>query len=434
MALRTLLLFCLLFVAFMAEDSNAAAKKLDYNSYIKKEYNRLKSTDADELSAVEKILKSELNDSTASLETAILKAIEQARINYEKEIYSDIAKQKLASAKSGKNGWEYLKQANEISSSAIETIFDRMVLLEGGFNISTKVKEELISKWNKVEPLLNKAFDADRISPIFRIDETFGFEAYNLKLHALFCDLIKLKTSKEKAYSHTLSVNRLFGKHELPAILISEHFKVVYSTLLGTSVRSADRLGWLSFKEFKALKVEFPKPASLLEMMGAEQWYCAHIKPAGYGKDAGTTLKSMYFTPLEKTPGRVGAWIESSLKKYIEEMEPMVGAIAWQRKNKGDLSDPEYAKLFLSKGLFADKPRYPISLYMLIWTDQIEMQIQAKSIETPITAKSKPAWLTRNPLYVGSIEGNEVVFKWKADHPMVEQIKLDGPITRFRFK
>lgn len=406
-------------------------KKLTYEEYITREHKRLKEADSEDLNDVEKGLAASLTDDKASLESAIMLAIDTSTQQQFKDGLQFIGQYAWTKKSNGDNGWKHIAAAAELAEESNE-VGDYTPILEGRIAESIPDTKKFLSGWDQIESLLKPASTSGHLS--VPLDGSFspmsGF--YHIKKYALFCDFIDLENLPDSKFSRVVRILELEKAAEIPPVLIYEMYESMWARIYSTALRSACHRELLSTDESKKLGLYLPTQPSLLSLLEAEVYYSGNSEPHDGGDFGAKSCKWLY-EETEENPGDIGEWVTNLISSREGTADYYLDAIKWMKSNPGELQNPEFLATLLNTDVEAFSLKQGLS-FLLNWSELAVRTVYAKSIAEPVTESEKPDWLTGTPMFICTIEGDEVVMNWDEAHPIVKRNKQSGEADRFRWK
>lgn len=410
---------------------NTYIKNLTYDEYIAREYKRLKAADVDDLDDIEKGLAESLTDDQSSLESAVAFAMsKRSNIQFKAQL-KHVGKRDWNKQFTGENGWKHLFAASKLAEKAKAEISDSRAIWDGRISEQIDDQDAFMVAWAEIEPFLDKAESADYLTFPYD-DELQWVRFYHLKMYALVTDFIELADNPEEKFSRVTRLINLEAQASLPPATMREAFKTIWVGNMCSALRSAYQLRFLSLEESKGFSLQFPSTPSLLEVMEAEIFSMAASEPSDGGEYSGMFLERRY-DKYETQPGDIGEWmaeLEEESKAYFEDM---ASAINWLRDNPGDLAEEEYAQKVIDQNL-AGLNAGDYSTILEHWAEMAERRIHAQSLLDPVSEEHEPDWINNTPMLKGVIEGNEVVFSWDEEHPLIKHIGKSGEVVRIKWK
>lgn len=393
---------------------------LEYENFLKAEYERLEDTDPKDLTATEKELVKNMGDDWESLETAAVELINQRHKASNKLAAESVGEYDWQHEPDGVNGWKHLAKANEEISK--EIAFRVTNDFWGGSKPATEAeRKELLDSWERAEPHLKLAEQADFLrSPE---DEYSGFNEmgfYSVQKRAIICDFIELNSDSAKKIPRLELVQGIQSKDLTPPNLIAPMIDGVLATILSQAVRGGLKQGLITPTQLTELEKLFTTTPTIIESWHGEFWTSSRLE-SSITKD---TLRCL----IRHSDG-IGDLVDScTINNSFGSRENQGAAVSWLKDNPGDLTDAKYAARFTAQKFANDKIIDTFNRFLASIT---EARIAKASIHLYFDKGGQPpANLPEIPMTVCRIEGKEIVFYWDLTHPMASEHNHNFPEIR----
>ncbi|MDC1142732.1 hypothetical protein OAU50_06545, partial [Planctomycetota bacterium] len=392
------------------DEPKADEKDNAYKQFLESEYERLSDTDPKDLTPTEKELVENMGDDWESLEKAAAEIVIKRHNAVNKLAGATVGEYEWKHEPDGTNGWEHLQKAEEILSEDIS--FGVSDAFWDGSNPATEVeRKELLDRWQRAEPHLVLADKADFIrSPQDEYGGYDSFRFYPVVRQTIICDFIELDSSKEKRFPRLEFVKSLFEHDMSPVTSMDALLNAIRMKVLAKAIRGAVKQGLLKEAQLADLEQLFFPVPTLVETWEGEFWTAARIK---VGANVHTQIQRMYFGTFADVPTDLAAWVDLQTNQSTgDSRSNQASAIAWLKKNPGDLTSAEFANTFNKQEFANDKIIQRFSEFL---ENHVKADIAKASIHLYFTEDGQPsAKLPTIPMTTCKVEGDEIVFYWDA--------------------